>query len=163
MILWYLFHSGMIVLFPLLPSLLWMVGKPYSLNNIFCDVQVRSCSFYLDLKKSLQQTHKSHSWYIMGYLWFFKTSVYPQINFCVINSFSLGPYIFNHSCPYGPGLCRRESRRFESLLYPIHFISADHLLLYRLPLLFCQLVLHTAIDLVGLSSLCHIVVCYDNC
>lgn len=154
----------MIDLFPLIPSLLWVVGKPFSLTNIFCDVQVSSCSFYLDLKKSLHQTHKrNRSWYIMGYLWFFKTSVYPQINFYVINSFALGPYIFNHSYPYGPGLRRAESRRFESRLYPILIISADHLLLYRLPLLFCQLGLHTAIDLVGWSSLWHIVLCYDNC
>lgn len=52
-ILWYLFHSEMIDLFPLLPSLLWVAGKPYSLTNIFCDVRVSSCSFYLDLKKKI--------------------------------------------------------------------------------------------------------------
>lgn len=72
----------MLDLFPLLPSLLWVVGKPYSLTNIFCDVQVSSCSFYLHLKIFLHQTHKrNQSWYMMGYLWFFKISVHPQINF----------------------------------------------------------------------------------
>lgn len=162
--MWYLFHSEMLDLFPLLPSLLLWVGKPYNLTNIFCDVQVSSCSFYMDFKKIIaSNTYEKRSWYIMGYLWSFKTSVYPQINCLYHNSFSLGSYIFNHSYPYGPGLRRAESPRFESRLYPILFISADHLLLYRLPLLLCQLVLHTVIDLVGLSSLCHTVVFYDNC